>query len=187
MVDSIGVCATCTITKPAIHAGGHMKPLCRGLAFVAIASSLLTACSSTQQAVTPDHRATIDAIRRDTEAAENAGSVERMRVYFADDVVMMAPNMPTVVGAANTEQAMRQFFDMFTVQIAYTSIEIVLSGDWGFDRGTYMHTVTPKRGGTPLKETGKYLWLYRRTPQGAWKQARVIWNSSDPLPGSGTQ
>ena len=164
-----------------------MKPLRHGLACVAIASSLLTACSSTQQAATPDHRATIDAIRRDTESAENAGSVERMRVHFAEDVVMMAPTMPTVVGAANAAQAMRQFFDMFAVQIAYTSIEIVVSGDWAFDRGTYVHTLTPKRGGTPLKETGKYLWLYRRTPQGAWKQARVIWNSSDPLPGTGAQ
>jgi len=24
---------------------------------------------------------------------------------------------------------------------------------------------------------GKYVWVYRRQPSGAWKQARVIWNS----------
>jgi ketosteroid isomerase-like protein len=162
-----------------------MKPLHRGLACVAVATSLTTGCVSTPQAAPSDQRRTLDAIRRETEAAENAGSVERMRVHFADDLVMMAPNMPTVVGAANAEQAMRQFFDMFSVQIAYTSIEIVVSGDWAFDRGTYTHTLTPRRGGTALKETGKYLWLYRRTPQGVWKQARVIWNTSDPLPGTG--
>lgn len=161
-----------------------MTPLRRGLTGVAIVATLVTACSARQVAL-PDHRSTIDAIRRDTEAAENAGSAERMRAHFADDIVMMAPNMPTVVGAATTAQAMRQFFDMFGVQIAYTSIEIVVSGDWAFDRGTYTHTLTPKRGGSAMRETGKYVWLYRRTPQGAWKQARVIWNTSDPLPGSG--
>jgi hypothetical protein len=32
-----------------------------------------------------------------------------MRVRFADDVVMMAPNMPAVSGADGAAQAMRQW------------------------------------------------------------------------------
>jgi ketosteroid isomerase-like protein len=71
------------------------------------------------------------------------------------------------------------------VQIRYTTAEILVTGDWAFDRGTYSQTLTPKGGGVAQKETGKYLWLYHRAPDGSWKQARVIWNSSDPLPGGG--
>lgn len=55
-------------------------------------------------------------------------------------------------------------------------------GDWGFDRGTYHHTMTPKAGGAPISGNGKYLWLYQRQPDGSWKLSRVIWNSSDPPP-----
>jgi ketosteroid isomerase-like protein len=156
-----------------------MKPLARSLTCLVLAS----ACSSVPQVATPDQRDTIDRIRRQTEAAENAASVDRMRVHFTPDIVMLAPNMPAVAGADSVAHAMRAFFDAFDVQIQYTSQEILVMGTWAFDRGTYRHTLTPRRGGTPLKETGKYLWLYRRMPDGSWKQARVIWNGSDAPPG----
>jgi ketosteroid isomerase-like protein len=146
----------------------------------------VSGCSSVPNATTPDQREQLDRIRRETEAAENAASVDRMRVHMAEDIVMMAPNMPAVTGAANAAQAMRQFFDAFDAQIQYTSSEIVVAGDWAFDRGVYSQTLTPKQDGAPLRETGKYVWLYRRTPEGSWKQARVIWNSNDPVPGRGT-
>ena len=163
-----------------------MTSLDRGLAGVAFAMTVVSGCSSVPQAATSDHRNRLDSIRRETEAAENDESVDRMRVHMAEDVVMMAPNMPPVTGAANAAEAMRQFFGAFEVQIRYTSTEIVVAGDWAFDRGTYSQTLTPKRGGAAHNETGKYLWLYRRAPDGSWKQARVIWNSSDPLPGAST-
>lgn len=156
----------------------------RKIAFVLLLLTLImTACQPTDDSA---DSSAIDRARQDTEAAENAGSVERMRVHFADDIVMMGPNMPAVSGAANVAEAMRGFFDTFDVQIQYSSEEIVIAGDWAFDRGTYRHTLTPKQGGPSLNETGKYLWVYRRVPDGSWRQARVIWNSSDPLPDSGT-
>lgn len=148
-----------------------------GSCFVAVA------CAHHQQPDNAFHQATIDQIRRQTEAAENAGSTERMRVHIAEDIVMMAPNMPAVTGADNTMQAMRAFFDTFNVQIQYDTEEIVVAGGWAFDRGIYKQRLTPKQGGQDLVESGKYLWVYRRDANGAWKQVRVIWNSSDPAPG----
>ena len=158
----------------------------RAFARLALTGIVAAGCSSMPHATTPDQRGNLDRIRRETEAAENDGSVDRMRVHMAEDVVMMAPNMPPVTGATNVAQAMRGFFDAFDVQIQYTSEEIVGTGDWAFDRGTYRHTLTPRGGGVALKEAGKYLWLYRRTPDGSWKQARVIWNSSDAVARGGT-
>lgn len=131
-----------------------------------------------------DRRA-IAQITADTEAAENAGSAERMRVHFADDLVMMSPNMPAVAGADAVADAMHGFFASYAAQIEYSSEEVVVDGDWGFDRGTYRQTLFPKGGGSAIIESGKYLWLYRRYPDGSWKQSRVIWNSSDPVAGGG--
>ena len=129
-------------------------------------------------------RSTIDQIRREFAAAETAGSTDRMRVHVTPDVVMMAPNMPAVSGAENAMEAMNGFFAAFAVHIAYESAEVVVADEWAFDRGTYKQTLTPKRGGPAISESGKYLWLYRREPDGKWKQARAIWNSSDPAPPS---
>jgi hypothetical protein len=58
-------------------------------------------------------------------------------------------------------------------------------GDWGFDRGSEQFTLTPRNGGASISVSGKYLWLYRRQPDGSWKQSRVMWKSSDPLPKGG--
>lgn len=97
----------------------------------------------------------------------------------ADDVVMMAPNMPSVTGANNAMNAMGMFFGAFQVQIQYVSQEIVVDDNWAFDRGTYKQKLTSKHGGPAQEEAGNYLWVYRRDPSGSWKQARVIWNSTD--------
>jgi uncharacterized protein (TIGR02246 family) len=118
------------------------------------------------------------------QAAENAGNVEQMLRLFADDLVILSPNAPELSGADRIAAAMRAFHEAFTVQVEYTSQEIAAFGDWGFDRGTERFTLTPKSG-APISVSGKYLWLYRRQPDGSWKQSRVMWNSSDPPPKGG--
>lgn len=139
----------------------------------------LSACTHVPSRDVASDLEILDQIRNEFEAAEVAGSTERMRVHITEDVVMMAPNMPAVSGADNAMAAMRSFFEGFGVRIKYNSEEKVIAGSWAFDRGTYTQTLTPKHGGTAASESGKYLWLYRRGPDGRWKQARVIWNSSD--------
>ena len=128
-----------------------------------------------------EDRSVLDAIRAEIQEAENSGSTARMRPHITDDVVMMAPNFPPVAGAEPAMAAMSGFFDTFKFEIEYESQEIVFADGWAFDRGNYNQRLTPKRGGPALVDRGKYLWVYRRDG-GAWKQARVIWNTSLPMP-----
>ena len=139
------------------------------------------ACQPAPQPTNTNDRAVLDSVRREIEAAENAGDADRMYAHMAPDAVGMAPNMPAVAGADANREGLRQFFSAFTVNIAYKSEEVVFDRDWAFDRGTAAETLTPKTGGPPIRTNYKYLWLYQRV-NGAWKQARVIWNSSDPPP-----
>lgn len=53
-------------------------------------------------------------------------------------------------------------------------------GDWAFERGSYKITLTPKGGGEPIQDIGKYITIYERQPGGTWGMARDIWNSNDP-------
>ncbi len=114
--------------------------------------------------------------------AENAGDASFFDSACADDIVVMPPNMPMVVGRAATVGFMREFLSQFDLRIQYVSEETEVHGDFAFDRGTYSQTLTPKSGGAPMPEEGKYLWLYSRMSDGSWKMSRVMWNASEPLP-----
>jgi ketosteroid isomerase-like protein len=143
---------------------------------VLFSAFLATACDS---AGTRDPAADRQAIATATAqfgAAENAGSVDQFRSYFTDDLVLMGPNEPPVTGGDSVAALMREFHAKFAVQVEYNSQEIVVSGDWAFDRGTERYTLTPKAGGAPIQKSGNYLYMYQRQADGSWKQSRVIWN-----------
>jgi len=101
---------------------------------VLLPAFLTAACDSVS---TPDPAADRQAIAAATtqfQAAENAGSVDQFRGFFADDLVMMGPDGPPVTGADSVAALMRVFHDAFAVQVEYNSQEIVVFGDWAFDR-----------------------------------------------------
>ena len=109
-------------------------------------------------------------------AAENSGDFAFFTHVAAEDVVLMPPSAPSVVGRAATVAFMQEFLERFDLQIRYSSDEVQVRGDLAFDRGTYSQTVTPRGGGAPIRESGQYLWLYARRADGSWEFLRVIWN-----------
>lgn len=125
--------------------------------------------------------ATIIRIREAVQEAENLGDVKRMAPFFGVDIVLMAPGFPPIEGAKAVEDFMAGFFDQFDVEVTYASDEIVVSGDWAFDRGSARQTLRPKDGSPEMTEEAKYLWLYRRDQDGTWKHARVTWNANGPV------
>ena len=116
----------------------------------------------------------ITEIRERTMHAENVGDAEFFDSACAEDVVVMPPGMPVVVGRDAAVGFMRAFLGQFDLRIEYVSEEIRVDGDVAYDRGTYSQTLGPKCGGTEASENGNYLWLYRRAADGTWKMARVI-------------
>jgi ketosteroid isomerase-like protein len=146
----------------------------------AAAAGLAVTCSP-RHTPEADDRATLNRLREEFVAAENRGDADAMYSQLAPDVIVMAPNMPAMGGPQLTPEEIRSFFEMFSYDNRYQSQEIVISGDWAFDRGIGTEIVTNKKDGTVTKSNAKYLWIYRRV-DGVWKQARVIWNSSDPAP-----
>lgn len=117
-------------------------------------------------------------------AGLNDGDLAACLAVVADDVVMLAPNHPTATGKAAVESWFRTIFDQFTIEETWSSEELVVAADWAFNRGTYSGTFTPKAGGEPVQEEGKYIWILHRQADGSWKYAHSIWNSDNPPPGS---
>lgn len=126
----------------------------------------------------------IDRTREAHVAALNIGDVDAWATAFANDGVQMPPNAPANVGRDNIQAWSGAFLSAFRAEFSLAPEEVQVTGaDWAFERGTYKITLTPKGGGDPIQDAGKYITVYQRQPDDRWAMARDIWNSNNPLPG----
>ena len=142
---------------------------------------VLGACTAPPPSTTVDVEA-VNALRAQVEIAENAGNADALLALFTDDVVIMPANSPAVVGLAAAREFVPGFFQAFAVSEQFQSQEVVITGDWAFDRGTFTETLTSKTDSLTVTTVGKYLWLLRRSDDGAWKYARITWSPDAPPP-----
>lgn len=157
-----------------------------GLFTLALVCIVLTACQPTstpgEKAAAPPDPAPLNALRDQFMAAENAGNAAEVANLYTDDAIVMAPHEPAVEGRQAILASLQAFFQNNTVKPTLTAQETQIAGDWAYERGTFSWTVTPKAGGKPIEDSGKYLVILKRLPDGSWKVHRDMDNSNNPLP-----
>ena len=120
-----------------------------------------------------------DAIRRlvgeDYDNAMAAGDVSAKMRLYTTDAVLMPPEGPVVSGQEAIRLWHEEFFKKGTSPGVSKVDEIQVFGEWGFARGTFSGTVTPRPGGPPTSVSEKWLVVVRRQGDGSWKIARDIW------------
>ncbi|HXF96887.1 MAG TPA: DUF4440 domain-containing protein [Gemmatimonadales bacterium] len=122
---------------------------------------------------------------RDRAAIEELGPRFRGSVFgqdwaaleeiYADSAVLLPPGGPPVVGRENIQV----WFSGtgFRITAFETSVhELAGQGDLAYVRGTYLLTFQPPRARDLVTETGKYVWILRREPDGRWRVTVDIWN-----------
>jgi uncharacterized protein (TIGR02246 family) len=124
----------------------------------------------------------IDRVRTAYVAALNAGDVEGWVGVFAEDGVQMPPNAPANIGRLTIRPWVEKFLGTFRCNFALDVQEIVVIGDWAFERGGYRIVLRAKAGREPIEDVGKYITIYQRQPGASWKMARDIWNSDRAMP-----
>jgi ketosteroid isomerase-like protein len=125
----------------------------------------------------------IDRARAIHVAALNNGDANAWTACFATDAVQMPPNQPPNVGAERIQEWTPGFLAAFRAEFAIVPHDIELAGaDWALERGSYEISLTPRAGGDPLRDSGKYLTIYRRAPGHDWLIAHDIWNSDNQPP-----
>ena len=133
------------------------------------------------------HAPQLDALDRTRDAhvtALNTDDPDAWVACFAPDAAQMPPNEPPNVGIQNIAAWSRGMLAAFRAEFSLGVDEVELSGeDWAFERGTYTIALTPKAGGSPICDTGKYLTIYQRQTDHSWLMARDIWNSNNAVPG----
>ncbi len=101
----------------------------------------------------------INSVREAWVTADNNSDLDGVMAVFTDDVVFMLADEPTLTG----KEALRSWY-FVGPGYEMSSDEVVVAGDWAFDRGTF----------SDGDDTGRYLGILQRLPEGSWKYARVM-------------
>ncbi len=86
---------------------------------------------------------------------------------------------PAISGAANFPAFFASFPPLSNIRFDLDLIEG--AGDRATVIGRYSFTMTPP-GGTAVNESGKYMEVWARQPNGSWRSIHDIFNSDTPLP-----
>ncbi len=144
---------------------------------------LLAACNRTPESKL-DAAAEEEAIRQVRQEhldAAKAHDLDKLVATFAEDGVEMPPNSEPIIG----RDAYRTYCEATLSQMgdfdaSFEAVELVVSGDWAFEHGTYTVSFSLPDS-QPVEDRGKYLWTYKREADGKWRFARICFNTSKPL------
>ncbi|MBN1363185.1 MAG: SgcJ/EcaC family oxidoreductase [Syntrophaceae bacterium] len=109
------------------------------------------------------------------EAAWAAGDAAAVAGFYTKDAVILPQNQIPIVGKSAIRSSYEAFFKKYTITGGSTVVEVEVSGDWAFMRGTYVTRVTDRKGSGPTEEDrGQWLWIVKRLSDGSWKIFRAV-------------
>ena len=107
-----------------------------------------------------------------------AGDVNAIVDNYDRDAVLLAPEGAAIVGRDEIRAWYAAMLAAFAGAHEMHSEEVVVFGNWAFDRGTVKGSIRSKPDGSSYPIDNKYVYLLRRQLDGQWKYARVIWNTN---------
>jgi ketosteroid isomerase-like protein len=127
----------------------------------------------------------ISAIRAmEARHAEQAAQQEfdAMAEDIAEDFVVWAPSQPEVVGKHGLREWQRAWEGVSFSTYELPVDEIIGCGDLAYVKGSYLMEFTPEGATAPISDSGRWIHLLRRTPEGKWVVIRDMFHSERPVP-----
>ena len=96
--------------------------------------------------------------------------VDGWMALWDEDGIKMSPNIPSIHGkSAIRELKHKKSQSPDDMEMTIKVEDTQLAGDFGFAHGTYFVSITPQGGGAAKSMEGKYLTIFRKQADGAWK------------------
>jgi len=154
------------------------------LAVIGLTGLLLavTACNP------PDNRDADAKALRDLEAQWvkdiATKDVEKFASYYTDDASFLPPSSPAVTGKAAIRDMLKAMLSdpNFSLTFTGTKAEVAKSGDVGWTQGNYTMTISDPVTKQPVTDKGKYITVFRKGSDGAWKASADMISSDGPPP-----
>jgi ketosteroid isomerase-like protein len=130
-----------------------------------------------------DERQTLMQVDKDFDKATAEEGVEGWVFSFAEDGRMFPAGGEIVNGKQAIHEAMAPAFATpgFSLRWKPLGADVSRAGDLGYTFGTYV-AKSPGPNGEPVERHGKYVSIWKKQPDGSWKVAVDIGNSSPPPP-----
>jgi uncharacterized protein (TIGR02246 family) len=157
-------------------------------ALILMMSTALLALSACGRATAPAHDQAADAtairhVLDEIASTFNAGDYDGMFALYADDVLVSAPGQPEIVGKDAWRAGLAKLPQGVTLRMRFDTQELEVSGDLGYERGTFTMDVFDKPGGTKLTSvTNRHVHVFKRSADGHWLGWRLMENSADAPP-----
>ena len=140
--------------------------------------------SSVQQAGAPNDAASvqraIDSAETRFSTALMKGDTTGINTVYAEDAVVLPPNMKAARGRAGLSQMHAAMLANVTYpSVSLKSEDLIVSGDYGIETGSYRMTVQPKTG-KAMDDIGKFMSVWKKQPDGSWKMIRDMFSSDLP-------
>jgi len=117
-----------------------------------------------------------DAANRIWSAVANGNAAAALAEY-ADDAMLLGPGAAMLQGKPAITKAITETFQAVSFKdVSGRIVDIQVGGDLGVETGTYSWTIVPPSG-NPMPDKGKYIHVWARSSDGAWKVNRYIINS----------
>ena len=157
---------------------------------LAVVLAIGAACSSNTAATsggTVASSAEVASVRASIEAANSRflasfkrGDKAGLVANYADDALLMMPNEPQWRGRDGIDQGFTAFLSQMSLKDggAMTG-DVMVAGDLAVETGTFAWTFAAKDG-SEIKDKGKYVTIWKRQTDGAWKIVRDINNTDLP-------
>jgi ketosteroid isomerase-like protein len=117
-------------------------------------------------------------------AAFNRGDIAMFTQSFAPDVWIFPPNAEPFQGPAAADNFFARAYNQGTRNIQLTTTGLERSGGLAYETGTYAtdYPTPGARAGAMSRDYGKYVHIWKRGADGAWRIHLVTWNSNLPQP-----
>lgn len=107
-----------------------------------------------------------------------AGDWTAVVAMLTEDPVWMPPNQPALEGRADIQEWLSP---QINTDFELTTLETGGRGGFAYTRGSFSITFTAEGMAGSVSDTGKYVEIWRKEPDGSWLIDQVIWNSDLPL------
>lgn len=106
--------------------------------------------------------------------------------YYSADASLLIPNSPIVTGRDSIQGAVAGMMADPNFALSFQGTQAVASqgGDMVYTVGTYSLTVSDPKDKKPVTDKGKYMTIYKKQADGAWKAVADMLNSDLPAPGA---
>jgi len=121
-------------------------------------------------------RAAIEAANAKFSDAFARGDARALAAMYTPDAIVFPPDSEMIQGNEAIGTFWKTTRDSGVQSATLTTVDVGRSGDVAYEVGTVALTIQPV-GKEPTKAIEKYVVVWKRQANGAWKMHRDIWNS----------